>query len=143
MTAEFYIALVCTLLVLIATALVLYRFRFVLMSPLRFEKYVMRLYERDGYKCELTKKSNDQGVDIIARKLFKSVAVQIKKYRGSVSNSAVQEVVAGKKYYRLHSATVVTCGRFTRSARELAKANGVKLVDMAELKKIIHGKAKF
>lgn len=104
------------------------------MDGYRFERFVARIYENNGYSVTVTKKSGDQGVDIIALKMFVKTGIQVKKYRGKVSNRAVQEVVAGKKYYGLQRAVVITSGTFTKSAKELAKSNKVKLIDGKELK---------
>ncbi len=39
-----------------------------LMSGLEFEQFVAELFERKGYKAEVTKASGDQGIDVIAEK---------------------------------------------------------------------------
>jgi len=55
-----------------------------------------------------------------------------------VSNGAVQEVVAAKGLYRCTQGMVVTNNYFTDSAKQLAKANGIDLIDRDELKKLIN-----
>ncbi len=103
----------------------------------RFERFLVELYERLGYKCTQTKKTGDQGADVILKKGFQKIGVQAKRYRGSVGNSAVQEAVASRKYYGFTSVKVVTNSTFTKSAVELAKANKVELIDREKLKKLI------
>jgi HJR/Mrr/RecB family endonuclease len=63
--------------------------------------------------------------------------VQAKKYSGSVTNKAIQEIVASKKHYGAEKAMVVTTGMFTKSAIELAKSNKVELWDKNRLNEII------
>ena len=71
------------------------------MTGLEFEKYIENLLSRKGYKVFRTKDSGDQGVDTVAEDSYnKKIAIQTKKYKNKVGNSAVQEVVAGKRYYQ-------------------------------------------
>lgn len=102
-----------------------------------FENFVKEIYLLLGYTAEKTKKSGDQGIDLIVKKHFKRIGVQLKRYSGSVGNSAVQEAVAGKKFYKLDKVCVLTNRHFTRSAKELAKVNNVELLDREDLKLLI------
>jgi hypothetical protein len=52
-------------------------------SPYEFEKVVAQLFERMGYKVELTSKSGDYGIDVIARYEQDVIAIQTKKYGSS------------------------------------------------------------
>ncbi len=106
-------------------------------NPYEFERLVSHIFLKAGYNTEVTKKSGDQGADIIIEKDGISTAVQAKKYAGSVGNKAVQEVVASKKFYDCDRAMVVTTGEFTKGARELAQRNGVELVDRRKLLELI------
>ena len=97
------------------------------------------VYEQLGYSVYHTPKSGDQGADLIlTSKEKKRIAVQVKRYSGKVSNSAVQEVVAAKGFYKCTEGIVVTNSYFTDSARQLAKANFIDLVDRNELEKMIN-----
>ena len=82
-----------------------------------------------GWKAYATQGSGDQGADVIATSPKGTVlAVQVKHYRKNVGNKAVQEIVASKAIYRAQEAAVFTSGPgYTASARELAKANAVRL----------------
>lgn len=112
-------------------------FRIDRMKGDEFEDFIKEIYELLGYKVVKTKKSGDQGIDLIVKKLFKKTGIQLKRYSSSVGNSAVQEAVAGKKYYKLDRVCVLTNQTFTKSAVALAKANGVILKDRDGLKKLI------
>ena len=102
-----------------------------------FERFMKEVYTTLGYKVEETKKSGDQGIDLIIKKHFKKIGVQLKRYSKPVGNSAVQEAVAGKKYYKLDKVWVLTNTSFTKSAIELAKANKVELLDRNDLKSLL------
>ncbi|CDX00851.1 Restriction endonuclease [Desulfitobacterium hafniense] len=102
-----------------------------------FELFLEELFEDHGFEVMLTKGSGDQGVDLILDDCEKRIAVQAKRYSTSVNNKAIQEVVAGMKYYNCQEAWVVTTNYFNESAIALAKANNVKLIDKDELEVMI------
>jgi len=104
-----------------------------LMSGEEFEYFITQLFTTMGYKTIHTKLSGDQGVDVIAEKGDIKIAIQTKCYSGVVGNSAIQEIVAGMKYYDADKAMVITNSSFTRSAVELAQKNNVQLWDRKTL----------
>ena len=69
--------------------------------------------------------------------IFRKTGIQLKRYSSAVGNFAVQEAVAGKKFYKLDKVCVLTNSFFTKSAKELAKVNGVELLDRNDLKALI------
>ncbi len=96
-----------------------------------YERYV-------GYKIvclgwreiAYTPASNDYGADIIAyTPQGEKVCIQCKRYSDSVGREAVQEIAAAKPYYGCAKAIVITNSTFTRQAKELARSNGVELVE--------------
>ncbi len=105
-----------------------------LMSGYDFEKFIVELFRKMGYKAYSTKLSGDQGADVIAENGDVKIAIQTKCYSGSVGNGAIQEIVAGMKYYDADKAMVITNSTFTKSAIELAKKNNVQLWDRKTLK---------
>jgi restriction system protein len=109
------------------------------MDGYKFEEFMKCVYEQLGYLVYHTPFSGDQGADLILTSKGKTrIAVQVKRYSGKVSNSAVQEVVAAKGFYKCTGGIVVTNSYFTDSARQLAKANFIDLVDRNELEKLIN-----
>ena len=101
-----------------------------------FEEYVANLYRKLGYTIEeVTKKSGDQGADIIAYKDKIKYVIQVKFYNNPVGNKAVQEVVGAIGMYKASRGIVVTNSTFTPSAVELAKANNIELVDGEKIEK--------
>lgn len=108
-----------------------------LMTGQEFEELVSELFERMGYKTEITKASGDQGIDVLATKGNIKLGIQAKCYSGSVGNAAIQEAVAGKAYYNLDKVLVLTNSTFTASAIELAQVNNVVLWDRTLLKEKI------
>jgi len=105
-----------------------------LMTGSEFEEFIAKLFIKMGYSAYTTKTSGDQGIDVIAEKNGIKYGIQAKCYSGSVGNSAVQEAVAGKLFYGCDKVIVITNNTYTKSAVELAAANGVILWDRTILK---------
>jgi restriction system protein len=100
------------------------------LSGTEFETYLARLLKQHGFEnIRGTAASGDQGADLLATKANRTIVIQAKRYRGAVGNKAVQEVVAAVKFYSADEGWVITSGTFTPSAKALAQANGVRLVD--------------
>lgn len=99
-----------------------------------FEHWCAQELRAAGWTCDVTKASGDQGVDVIATSPSgRRVAVQCKRYRGSVGNAAVQEVFTARAHIGATDAIVVTTGTYTRAAAELAGTTGVKLLRADDL----------
>lgn len=105
-----------------------------MMNGNEFEHFVCELYEKMGYKAEVTKQSCDQGLDVIAEKNGIRIGIQAKCYSNTVGNSAIQEAVAGKEFYKCDKVAVVTNNTYTSSAIELARVNEVILWNRDMLK---------
>ena len=101
-------------------------------SGIEYEQFIATIVKKAGFSLKMTP-ITDQGVDIVVCAKNSRVAVQCKFYKKSVSNSAVQEVFAGKSIYRCNHACVVSNAQFTSSAKKLAKANKVKLLHHGEV----------
>jgi restriction system protein len=107
------------------------------MDGLDFEHYLVPLFEKLGYRAEVTKGSGDFGADLILHKRGKKYVVQAKRYSSSIGVSAVQQVVGAIRYYKAQGAMVVTNNYFTPAAEDLAKHNKVRLIDRDELSYMI------
>lgn len=105
-------------------------------NPYDFEKQCAQVLNECGWQANTTPKSSDQGVDVIAEKNGKTVAIQCKLYSKPVGNKAVQEVNTGKSYYKADYAVVVSNNTYTASARQLARNCGVLLLFYDDLKNL-------
>lgn len=105
-------------------------------DPYEFEGNCKKILEKAGWSARTTPKSGDQGVDVIAKKDDILIVVQCKFYAQPVGNKAVQEILAGKTYYKADYAVVVTNNTYTKSAKQLAKSCGVVLLNIKQLKNI-------
>lgn len=109
------------------------------MQGQEFEKFCANVLMGYGfYDVNVTKGSGDQGVDIIGTYNGVKYAVQCKRYSQKLGNSPIQEVAAGKNYYKCQGAMVITNNYFTDGAIELAKANDVQLWNRNDLMNVIY-----
>lgn len=58
------------------------------------EEIVGKLFEKKGYRVEVTQASGDFGVDVWARKLDEEIAIQVKHYEKDVGFDALTKTVA-------------------------------------------------
>lgn len=107
-------------------------------SGVEYERFVAGLIKNAGFTSEMTP-TTDQGVDIIVTVRNIRIAVQCKFYAESVSNAAVQEVVAGKAMYNCSRACVVSNSTFTPSAKALARVNHVRLLHHGKVVAYLNG----
>lgn len=98
-----------------------------------FEAAIRVIYEKMGYKVTLTPATGDFGVDVIAEKSSEKLAIQVKRYSGTVGVKAVQEAASGAFYYKATKAVVVTNSFYTPKAKELAEKVGVDLINRKRL----------
>lgn len=94
-----------------------------------FERFLAAHFRKEGYRVELTPKTQDYGVDLIISKNGCKIAVQAKRYADNVGIKAIQEICAGKNYYKADKAMVITNSSYTSNARRLAVECGVDLWD--------------
>ena len=106
-------------------------------NPREFELNVAVKLKELGFATCLTKTTGDQGVDVLASKNNMNFAIQCKLYSHPVGNKAVQEVCAGRAFYRCHYAVVVSNADFTLGAWQCARATEVILLKENELHKLL------
>lgn len=103
------------------------------MTGIEFEEFLKAHFEEIGYKAKMTPTTNDYGADLILNKDGEKIVVQAKRWNDKVGNTAVQEIVSAKGYYKADRAMVITNSYYTNNAYELAKANNVELWDRNNL----------
>jgi restriction system protein len=100
------------------------------LNPYDFEEWVASMFNANGYRAKTTKKSGDFGADVIAKYKDKKIAIQVKKYTGSVGVQAVEEVLGGMHYYKCDEAWVVTNSiSYTSQAECMANKTNVNLLN--------------
>jgi Holliday junction resolvase-like predicted endonuclease len=101
------------------------------MSGFEFEYFVSRLLQEMGYTTEVTKKTGDYGIDIIAKKDKKIVAVQCKRYAETnpVGNQDVQKCLGSMHKIKAKQSIFVTTSYFTKQALIQAEKAPIELWD--------------
>ena len=107
------------------------------MTGEEFESFCKTLLEKYNFKVKRTPKHGDFGIDLIATKDKRKIGIQCKRWNKKIGVKAIQEVVAGKNYYKCNEAMVITNNYFTENAKKLAQKNNVKLIDRNKLSEII------
>lgn len=103
------------------------------MTGQQYEEYVAEFLKEQGFQdIQPTPVTGDYGVDLLARHGRHRYAVQCKYYSDAVGGAAVQEAVAGMAYYGCEKALVVTSSYLTKNAHELARANGVDVLEYVD-----------
>jgi restriction system protein len=98
------------------------------MTGTEFEDYVAARMRRAGWQVSFTSVTGDYGVDLIAEKDGKSVAIQCKRHGNSVGVAAVQQVVSGARHHGCTKSIVVSNQEFTQAAKQLAFTHGCQLI---------------
>ncbi len=108
------------------------------MQGYQFKEYLKVLFKELGYRPIVTQKSGDYGADVVLKGRNK-IVIQAKRYgyKHNVSMDAVREVLAAMFFYKADEAWVITNSFFTKQAKTLAKACGVKLLNRYELERFI------
>ena len=109
------------------------------MTGYEYEQYCAKLFKCYGWEAEVTPKSGDFGVDIIAKKNGIKIVAQCKKWNGSVGFNAVKEVFTGKTINKADYAIVITNSNFSQAAKKGAKDTGVILIKHSELEDCLNG----
>ena len=101
---------------------------------IRFENHCMEILKQNGWEVKETPNTGDQGVDLIASINDLRICIQCKDHEKAIGNKAVQEISAGKLFWKGTHAIIVSKSGFTKSAHQLAKSNKVELINEFQLK---------
>lgn len=100
------------------------------MTGHEYEKLCAQYLECIGYDhVHVTSGSGDQGIDVVAVRNGERIGFQCKLWKSPVSNKAVQEAYGGLNLYGCHRGAVITNSTFTQSAKELARADDIILLE--------------
>ena len=106
------------------------------MDGMAFEVLIEKEMEARGWIVHRTPKTGDQGIDLICERNATKIGIQCKCYSKSVGNKAVQEAIAGCKYYKLNLVAVISNAKFTEAAKRLANTPNVTLLHHSEIDKL-------
>ena len=111
-------------------------------DPKQFENLVAKIYEKDGYKVQVTGGSHDGGIDIVAERVSAGgkdrIVVQCKHQKQNVGRPDLQ-----KLWGVVHSdpsvtrCDFVTSAGFTAEAQEFARGKRLTLIDRGKLSELV------
>ena len=101
-----------------------------------FEKFCLAFITKLGYECEITKGSNDGGVDIIAVNDGVSTGFQCKNWDSTVGVSVIREIEGARVALGLDNGAVLTTTTFTKAAEEEAEKIGIKLYNWSAIARL-------
>jgi len=101
---------------------------------IKFENHCKEILKQNGWEVKETPSTGDQGVDLIASINGLRLCIQCKDHEKAIGNKAVQEISAGKLFWKGTHAILVSKSGFTKSAQQLAKSNKVELINEYQLK---------
>jgi hypothetical protein len=114
---------------------------FLALTPREFEEMVADLVVPLGYTdVRVVGGANDRGVDVLCRDRHgRRVAIQCKRYQpaNEVTGSQVQTFMGGMVAHGAERGIIVTTSTFTAPARDLARDLGIRLIDGAELSRML------
>jgi len=108
------------------------------MPPRVFEEWFADLLNNLGYeKVTLTPSSNDEGIDVLAEHKGVKVPVQCKRWKKNVGSPEIQTFLGAMHHAGAQRGMVITTGFFNTSAKKMADAHPIDLLDRAELTDLI------
>jgi len=107
-----------------------------------FEKFIADVWERYNWETEVTRGSNDRGVDVIAEKrspVYQKHLIQVKRWGSDnkIGGREIREYSSLRQKNSVDAVVVVTTSSFTQQGIEEAEDLNVKLVDGSNLYDII------
>lgn len=103
-----------------------------------FEAYIGALYEKQGYKVQITPRSGDKGIDVLASKDGTNYAIQCKHSKNNIGQECMSEVLSGAKYYEtIYGKSFIpltwTNSHYSSSAIDFARTIDIKCCDRDNL----------
>lgn len=117
---------------------------FTQMKPNDFEEYVAKQFQKLGFRTQLTQKTGDGGIDIIAQ--FDGVIfqgkylIQCKLWNKNVGEQPIRDLYGVIQSEKALKGIVVTSSDFSSKAREFAKGKNIELINGDTLRKLVNDK---
>lgn len=108
------------------------------MNGSEFEHFIGDLFSKMGHiVIKITKQTRDQGADLITLKNREVNIIQAKRYKigNNIGNDIIRDVVTAIKHYNAHNGMVITTSNFTTDCVQLARSNGIELINRFKLQK--------
>jgi hypothetical protein len=100
------------------------------MGGVEFEHWVADLFKKCGFHVETTPHSGDHGVDLFIASRGHVIAVQCKRWDGTVGEPVVRDLYGAMMASHAKSGCLVTTGSFTAQAHAFARGKPLYLVGL-------------
>ncbi len=109
------------------------------LTHFEFEQFIGALFQKMGYQTEVTRKTGDYGIDVIAKKGDDVIAIQVKKNSigNNVGDIVVQNTLGGMWKYKANKAIIITTSDFTTMAHEQARSAPIELWNKKTLHQMV------
>lgn len=102
-----------------------------------FEEEVAKVFEMNGYKAEVTKKTGDGGIDIILYKDRKKYIVQCKHYVNEVGPEPVRALYGVKEDFNADELIMVASSGVTRASKEFISSKSCyQVLDLKDIMRL-------
>jgi len=103
------------------------------LSAYEFELFVAELFRKDGWEARVTRRSSDQGIDIIMRKGSSSAVVQCKKWKANVGEPVARDLYGTMLHMHASKGYIVITSEFTPRAAAWCDEKPIELIDRHRL----------
>ena len=103
------------------------------LSGRAFERELASLFERQGYKVELTPASGDRGIDILLKRSGKTTIVQCKQTAKPVGPAVVRELYGALISSRADEAILASVGGVTSGVQEFLSDKPIRVMGLPEI----------
>lgn len=103
------------------------------LTGIQFEQELAALLRSLGYSAYTTRRTGDQGVDLIVRRQGKTTVVQCKRYSHPVGPSVVRELYGSMVAFGADQALLACTGGFTKGVRDFAREKPIMLWGLDDL----------
>lgn len=119
-----------------------FRKRLMSLEPVQFEHFVKALLDAMDYEdVQVTKVSNDKGVDVVARVQFGiteiTEVVQVKRTENTLTRPKVDELRGALPYHKAIRGTIISLGTFAKGAQEGALFVGAAPITLIDGKHLL------
>ncbi|MFC5661548.1 restriction endonuclease [Kitasatospora misakiensis] len=111
------------------------------MDPIEFEELIAELFRLRGFRVMTTARSGDAGVDVVADDLDPvtggRIVIQAKRYRSTVSPTAVRDLHSTVQHHGANKGILVTTAGFGPGSYDYIKGKPLTLVSGPELVELL------
>jgi len=102
------------------------------MDPEEFERWVAQWFTERGYQTSLTASSGDQGIDVLAKRDNRTIAIQAKAYSSGnpVGSPEVQRVSGLLARSDIDEVVLFTTSSLTKQARQVAQNRDIHVLNV-------------